>query len=144
MDDASVRGSNFYIMVLANLTDIVQSLKLLAKKSFKHVDNHHKPLSKSQISDLAEVEGNLAKILVDVETAFKTQNFTNLSECLKRKSSIITLVSAKVDAQIERTRDEENSPKNTTLYFNLLLESKDLARGVFSLIEEYHNGIKGQ
>ena len=144
LDDASVRGSNFYIMVLANLTDIVQSLKLLAKKSFKHVDNHHKPLSKSQISDLAEVEGNLAKILVDVETAFKTQNFTNLSECLQRKSSIITLVSAKVDAQIERTRDEENSPKNTTLYFNLLLESKDLARGVFSLIEEYHNGIKGQ
>jgi len=54
------------------------------------------------------------------------------------------LVSAKVDAQIARTRDEENSPKNTTLYFNLLLESKDLARGVFSLIEEYHNGMKGQ
>ncbi len=51
---------------------------------------------------------------------------------------------SKVDAQIARTRDEENSPKNTTLYFNLLLESKDLARGVFSLIEEYHNGMKGQ
>jgi phosphate/sulfate permease len=144
LDDASVRGSNFYIMVLANLTDIVQSLELLAKKSFKHVDNHHKPLSKSQISDLAEVERALAKILVDVETAFKTQNFNKLSECLQRKSSIITLVSAKVDAQIARTRDEENSPKNTTLYFNLLLESKDLARGVFSLIEEYHNGMKGQ
>lgn len=144
LDDASIRGSNFYIMVLANLTDIVQSLELLAKKSYKHVDNHHKPLSKSQISDLAEVERALAVILVDVENAFKTQNFTMLTDCLEHKQSILTLVSVKVDAQIARTRKEENSPKNTTLYFNLLLESKDLARGVFSLIEEYHNGMKGQ
>ena len=49
LDDASVRGSNFYIMVLANLNDIVQSLKLLAKKSFKHVDNHHQPLKESNL-----------------------------------------------------------------------------------------------
>ena len=67
-----------------------------------------------------------------------------LTDCLEHKKSILTLVSVKVDAQIARTRKEENSPKNTTLYFNLLLESKDLARGVFSLIEEYHNGMKGQ
>ena len=110
----------------------------MAKKSFKHVDNHHKPLSKSQISDLAEVERALAKILVDVETAFKTQNFNKLSECLQRKSSIITLVSAKVDAQIARTRDEENSPKNTTLFFSLLLETKDLIAATMNLIELYY------
>jgi Na+/phosphate symporter len=144
LDDASVRGSNFYIMALANLTDVVQSLELLAKKSFKHVDNHHKPLSKSQLSDLKEVERMLGKILVEVENAFKEESLLKLNTCLGKKAGIMQLINDKVDSQIARTRDEENSPKNTTLYFNLLLESKDLARGVFSLVEEYHNGMKGQ
>ncbi|MDE0986227.1 MAG: inorganic phosphate transporter, partial [Schleiferiaceae bacterium] len=38
LDETSVRGSNFYIMVLANLTDVVQSLEFIAKKSYKHID----------------------------------------------------------------------------------------------------------
>ena len=55
LDDTSVRGSNFYIMVLANLTDIVQSLEFLAKKSFKHVDNNHSKLGEGQMADLKEI-----------------------------------------------------------------------------------------
>jgi phosphate/sulfate permease len=56
LDDTSVRGSNFYIMILANLTDVVQSLEFIAKKSYKHIDNAHKPLSPAQIQDLKDIE----------------------------------------------------------------------------------------
>jgi hypothetical protein len=49
------------------------------------------------------------------------------------------LISEKIDVQIARTRKEEVSPKNTTLYFNLLLETKDLVKAVMRLVEEYHN-----
>lgn len=139
LDDTSVRGSNFYIMVLANMTDMVQSLDFIAKKSFKHIDNNHKPLSKGQIEDLREIEVSLSKLLVDVETAFKSQSFGDLSACLERETEMIALISDKIDAQIARTRKEEVSPKNTTLYFNVLLESKDLVKGTMRLVEEYHN-----
>jgi len=139
LDDTSVRGSNFYIMVLANMTDMVQSLDFIAKKSFKHIDNNHKPLSKGQIEDLREIEASLSKLLVDVETAFKSQSFGDLSACLERETEMIALISDKIDAQIARTRKEEVSPKNTTLYFNVLLESKDLVKGTMRLVEEYHN-----
>ena len=139
LDDTSVRGSNFYIMVLANMTDMVQSLDFIAKKSFKHIDNNHKPLSKGQIEDLREIEASLSKLLVDVETAFKSQSFGDLSASLERETEMIALISDKIDAQIARTRKEEVSPKNTTLYFNVLLESKDLVKGTMRLVEEYHN-----
>ena len=139
LDETSVRGSNFYIMVLANLTDVVQSLEFIAKKSYKHIDNNHKPLSKSQISDLNEIQSMFNGILVSVEQAFTAQNFSDLSTCLEKENSILALISEKIDLQIARTRKEEVSPKNTALYFNLLLETKDLVKAVMRLVEEYHN-----
>jgi len=139
LDDTSVRGSNFYIMVLANLTDVVQSLEFIAKKSFKHIDNNHKPLSKSQISDLNEIQTTFDGMLVSVEQAFTSKSFGDLSTCLDQEDAILALISDKIDAQIARTRKEEVSPKNTTLYFNLLLETKDLVKAVMRLVEEYHN-----
>ncbi|MDG1527522.1 MAG: inorganic phosphate transporter, partial [Schleiferiaceae bacterium] len=134
LDETSVRGSNFYIMVLANLTDVVQSLEFIAKKSFKHIDNNHKPLSKSQISDLNEIQTTFDGMLVSVEQAFTSKSFGDLSTCLDQEDAILALISDKIDAQIARTRKEEVSPKNTTLYFNLLLETKDLVKAVMRLV----------
>ena len=139
LDDTSVRGSNFYIMILANLTDVVQSLEFIAKKSYKHIDNAHKPLSPAQIQDLKDIEVALSTSLVAIETAFQKQSFSDLGSCLEEESTLLQTISDKIDAQIARTRKEEVSPKNTTLYFNVLLESKDLVKGVMRLVEEYHN-----
>lgn len=139
LDDTSVRGSNFYIMALANLTDVVQSLEFIAKKSYKHIDNAHKPLSQVQIQDLKDIEVALSTSLVAIETAFQKQSFSDLGSCLEEESTLLQTISDKIDAQIARTRKEEVSPKNTTLYFNVLLESKDLVKGVMRLVEEYHN-----
>ncbi len=55
------------------------------------------------------------------------------------KDEILKLVGDKIHKQVERTRTEESSPKNTTLYFSLLLETKDLLKATMSLLEEYHN-----
>jgi len=139
LDDTSVRGSNFYIMILANLTDVVQSLEFIAKKSYKHIDNAHKPLSPAQIQDLKDIEVALSTSPVAIETAFQKQSFSDLGSCLEEESTLLQTISDKIDAQIARTRKEEVSPKNTTLYFNVLLESKDLVKGVMRLVEEYHN-----
>jgi transposase len=43
-----------------------------------------------------------------------------------------------IEIQVKRTRTEESSPKNTTLYFSLLLETKDLLNATISLLQEYH------
>ena len=52
------------------------------------------------------------------------------------------LISVKIETQIDRTRTEESSPKNTTLYFNILLETKDLVNSMMKLMEEYHVSYK--
>ena len=57
----------------------------------------------------------------------------------KQQDEILKLVSDKIHKQVERTRTEESSPKNTTLYFSILLETKDLLKAIMNLLEEYHN-----
>ena len=139
LDDTSVRGSNFYIMVLANLTDVVQSLAFISKKSFKHIDNNHSGLSKGQINDLKEIQSDLSTVVSAIERAFVNKEFSDLGSYLEQENLIVALISEKVDIQIARTRKEEVSPKNTTLYFNLLLETKDLIKSIMRLAEEYYN-----
>jgi Na+/phosphate symporter len=142
LDETSINGSSFYISILAYLTDITQSLEYMAKKSFKHVENHHKPLKYNQIKDLMEIQESISSVLSKIQVTFSNDNYKELGIVIEEKDSLLSLISEKTDNQIKRTRTEESSPKNTTLYFNLLLESKDLVKSIFSVSEEYFNSAK--
>ncbi|MBU2950564.1 inorganic phosphate transporter [Tamlana agarivorans] len=139
LDDSSVGASDFYINILGYLQDMTQSLEYISKAIHKHVNNNHKKLKFNQIKELKEVDVILDKLFNDTKTVFDTQSFNQISDILKRKASLFALVTEKIHKQVERTRTDESSPKNTTLYFSLLLETKDLLVGTMNLLEEYDN-----
>ena len=58
------------------------------------------------------------------------------------KNEALRVIESKINTQIERTRQEEISPKNTTLYFNFLIRSKDLITHKFELVEKYYGVVK--
>jgi phosphate/sulfate permease len=142
LDETSVRGSNFYIMVLAYLTDVTQSLDYIAKVSYKHVRNHHKTLRYNQIKDLQQIDSSFEHLLKDIQSIFKNREFEKLEDILVRKERAFNDISDMIQDQIKRTRTEESSPKNTTLYFSLLLETKDLVTALMNLMEEYYKSHK--
>ena len=142
LDETSVRGSNFYITILAYLTDITQSLEFISKKSYKHINNNHKKLKFNQIKDLQEIDDSLESLLSEIEEIFNSRKFDRISYVLDQKETINNSLKEKIQKQIDRTRTEESSPKNTTLYFNILLETKDLVTGIMNLMEEYHTSYK--
>ena len=142
LDETSVRGSNFYITILANLTDIAQSLDFISKKSYKHVNNQHQKLKFNQFKDLKEIEDRLAHLYKEIIDVFMSRKFERISFIIAQKEELGSFISEKIDAQIDRTRTEESSPKNTTLYFNILLETKDLLNSIMSLMDEYYSSYK--
>jgi len=142
LDETSVRGSSFYITILAYLTDMTQSLDFISKKSFKHINNNHKKLKFNQIKDLQEIDDFLEGLLLEIEEVFNSRKFERISYVLSRKEELITLISEKITTQIDRTRTEEESPKNTSLYFNILLETKDLVTSIMNLMDEYYTSYK--
>ncbi len=142
LDETSVRGSNFYIIILGCLTDIAKSLDTIANDSYKYVNNNHKALRFNQIKDLQEVNQAIKAMLDDIHTIFTAREFDKIDRILKQETILYKKISDKVEKQIARTRKEESSPRNTTLYFGILLESKDLVKGYINLLEEYHRSYK--
>lgn len=139
LEEPSVSASNFYINILGYLQDMTQSLEYISNVSFKHINNNHKKLKFSQIKELKEIDDVIEDVFSDTKKAFDENSFEDIGIVLGKKEAILNLVTEKIQKQVERTRTEESSPKNTTLYFSLLLETKDLLKAMMSLLEEYHN-----
>lgn len=139
LDESSVGASNFYINILGYLQDMAQSLEYISKVSYKHINNNHKKLKFNQIKELKEVDASVEALFHDMKLAFDSRSFEEIGKILRRKEEVFNILSEKIQKQVERTRTEESSPKNTTLYFGVLLETKDLLKATMSLLEEYHN-----
>ncbi|RIV73302.1 inorganic phosphate transporter [Flagellimonas aequoris] len=138
LDEAHVGASNFYINAMGHLTDMSQSLEYIGKVSFNHVNNNHKKLKYNQIKELKEIDQKLEEIFDKTQKAFEERSFQQIGAILNSKQELYDMVSQKIDRQVSRTRTEESSPKNTTLYFSLLLESKDLITAMMDLLELYY------
>jgi len=139
LDEKSVSASNFYINILDYLTDMAQSLEYISRASHKHVNNNHKKLKFSQIKELKNLDVTIDRLFKDTRDAYQSYSFEKIEKVLQHKDTIYSHVTDKIQLQVERTRTEESSPKNTTLYFSILLETKDLLDATFDLLEEYNN-----
>jgi len=139
LEEPSLSASNFYINILSYLQDFAQSLEYISKVSLKHVNNNHKKLKFTQIKELKELDDILEQVFEDVKEAFQSRSFEQIGKVIARKQELFDLVMRKIQKQVERTRDEESSPKNTTLYFSILSETRDLLTVTMNLLEEYFN-----
>ena len=137
LDETSVQASRFYIMVLGYLQDAAQSISYISRASYKHVNNNHKNLKKGQLKDLKGIDNQLTGLLSKITNIFENRTFENLNIVLIEKQALLNDVSASIEKQVARIRTNETSPKNTTLYFSVLLETKDLVKALMNLLETY-------
>ncbi|WP_457618956.1 inorganic phosphate transporter [Lutibacter sp.] len=139
LDETSVAASRFYILVLSYLQDVAQSISYISKASFKHVNNNHKQLKKDQLKDLKSIDDELEIILNEIGAVFIKRDFDSLGTIIEDKQNTLNRVSESIERQIKRIRTEETSPKNTTLYFSILLETQDLINALINLLKLYED-----
>lgn len=138
IEDENVNSSHFYINLISKLEDMAQSLDYITKASFKHVSNNHRQLKYSQIKELKETQLDLDALFSDIRFAFDLKDFASIATILPKKEEMFANIDAKINQQVQRTRSkEEKSPKNTTLFFSLMIETKDLIVATINLIEHY-------
>ncbi len=137
LDDTSVQASRFYILILGYLQDVAQSISYISRATYKHVNNNHKNLKKGQLKDLKEIDNTLSGLLAKISATFENRSFDDLSEIINEKRELLKDVSSSIERQVDRIRTDETSPKNTTLYFSILIETQDLVSGLMQLLETY-------
>ncbi len=135
LDETSVEGSKFYILILGYLQDISQSMSFIAQNGYSHVNNNHKQLKFNQTRDLKSIELNVLELFNNIVVVFNTKDFKNIDTILAEKNVTLDKVSDLIQKQITRIRTTENSPKNSKLYFALLLETNDLIKATMNLLE---------
>lgn len=135
LDENSVEASKFYILILGYLQDMVQSIEFITSNSHSHVNNNHKKLKFNQIRDLKTVDTQLQELFSRLEESFNSEDFSKLDIILKDKNVFLDTVSELITKQIIRIRTIETSPKNSKLYFSLLLETNDLIKSIMNLLE---------
>ena len=132
-----------YIDLLSYLNYLSEDLIYLAKISHDHVNNNHRKLTFTQIKELLLIQESIIKIFKEGKEAFSLkQDQAEFEDVLLEKNKFFELIESKINIQIERTRGEESSPKNTTLYFNFLIRTKDLITHKFELVEKYYSVVK--
>ena len=139
LEDNSVEASRFYIDTLIYIQDIIEDIDYLVNISYDHINNNHSKLKLSQIRALKEISQLIDLLLQGSINAFEDNSLKQLGEVLGKKDEIIATIDNKINEQISLTRVEEKSPKNTRLYFNILLKSKDLIRHKIDLINLFYN-----
>lgn len=135
LDETSVEASKFYILILGYLQDMVQSIGYITSNSYSHINNNHKSLKFNQVRDLKSIDIDLKNLFERLEISFSKEDFTSLDAILNEKNTLLNAISLLIQKQIARIRTTENSPKNSKLYFGLLLETNDLVKATMNLLE---------
>ena len=138
LDGNSAGATRFYLMVQDSLEDFVQSIGFIAKTSHKHVKNNHQGLTFNQIRDLKQIEDRLLNLFAKVKTNFDNLSLDELPNLIAEKEEFDAYISSDIEKQIQRTKQPDSSARNTTLYFSLLLECKDLVETTATVLEQYY------
>jgi len=138
MDETSVSATRFYISLLGIMSDLIEDLIYISNVSHQHVNNNHAALKDKQIRDLNDIFESLSSVFKEGIEAFNLEfSDKEFNDVLIQKSQNFDLLNQKIEDQILRTK-AETSAKNTALYFNILIRTKDLILHKFELVEEFY------
>ncbi len=119
-------SAHLYVLTYDLMQDILQSMELIVEAGSVHVKNNHKPLTETQNESIRKVNLMMTGFLDYLEEQVGNKNFQVVKEVNTRKKLILNTIEDLMDAQIEGVMHRKYGFKNTSLYFTLMLEMKDL------------------
>ena len=129
------RGQMLYRLHESSL-GIAESLLVMVKASYKHIDNNHVGLSESQAGDLLDMSYKVAALFPSLTRALEAGDVQLMSTCLEHASDLNDEFADSLTRHLISGEDDENSVRNSILYLNLLNETRSMVRKSFSLIKE--------
>lgn len=146
LDDSSVASSKFYIVILDYLHNMSKSISFIADTSYSHTNNNHKKLKYNQIRDLKNLADKMHQQFQIILEILNISMYSNsITKLIAEENAIKDSISVLIEKQIKEIRTTDSSPKNTKLYFSLLLETKVLIRStinLMSLFKEFKDQYK--
>lgn len=132
-------SSHLYVLTYDLMQDILQSLSLIVNVATTHVHNNHKPLVSEQCDNIEIMKALLSEYLSDIRKCVSEQDFNKaqLDNIINKKSEFLAKINAYTQEHIGGVMERKYGFKNTSLYFTLLLEMKDLVAVAARFVKLY-------
>jgi len=118
--------SKVYLSIYDQEQDMVQSVQLIVNSCFDHVKNMHLPLTKDQRDGLNALNHDMQEYLSQAVALLQQTSHKQMKDYVKCKRKLLDRILELIDFQIRSVRKKDKNKRTDTLFFNLLLECKDM------------------
>lgn len=126
IEDEHTETGRMFLLVYDLEQDISQSVMHIIKSCREHVENMHTPLQAQQIQQLEYLQELLNNYLLLIIEGFKNYNFNTLQQVLQQKQVLFENLENMLVLQIKGIKQHQYNATNSHLFFNILLETKDI------------------
>jgi len=137
IEGENVDMANFYIKVLDHLQDFHKSTRLIVKSTGDYIDNLHKPFTKMQLAELDLIQQKLFTLLNATVKAINNVDKTQIINIQDEANEVLQTIEVLLGNQMKRIRNRETGKENSSLFFILVLETKDLVKEIVSLTQVF-------
>lgn len=140
-------AGHLFVQALDYLTELSNTLSIVAPLVYSHVENQHKGLTNVQQDDLSVILDEVTSYLNFVIHFEKEKRFDALAELKTRQRILIDTIEEYRLEQIRRIRSGEGKTRVNVIYMELLGETKNMliyCHNLFQALREFyiHSGNK--
>lgn len=131
-------ASRLYLMVFDMEQDLIQSTQQIVRTCRNHVENRLSPPEKEQAKVLLGMLSDLDHYLKAVSQRLKERNFAQIDDIVAQRNALLQALEQGLSAQIAGIKSARFGFRNSTLFFSLLLETKDVVEIAYQFVALYH------
>lgn len=133
------KARELYLSIFDLEQDLQQSIELITNSAYDHVKNLHSPLKKSQVNGLKSLTEDMDTYLRQTVETIDFRSAENIEKFNSDKKNIQLRISDLLDLQIKEVRKKKTSKRNSTLFFNLVLEARDVVSTTQHLVMVFNS-----
>jgi len=126
MHDNFVETGHYYVQMLDYLREVAHCMSYLSNPCYEHVNNNHKGLIGSQKEDLIALNTEIKYFIGNIIENIEQKKFNQTENIIDKQHVILDLLENMRKKQIKRIKNKETGTKNSMLYLNFLVETKNL------------------
>lgn len=130
-----VETGHHYVQVVDYLRETVNCLTFISQPIFEYIDNNHAPPPRSQIEEIKELSSQLKKFFKEILNLLESGVFEDMEKLSQQQRDLLELITRNNKRLLKRIKNKETGTKNSTLYMNILSESKNLLLHALHLIK---------
>jgi phosphate/sulfate permease len=135
LQEDDVESAHYYVQVVNYLKETVNALTYISKPIYNYIDNNHKPLIDEQENELNLLREDISKFFGSTILVLKEKGFVDIDGILVEQKRLIDRLTAISKHQLKRIKNSASGTKNSTLYLNIMNETKNLLLFTVNLIK---------